>query len=130
MSDIMGSLRTDFSSFISEHGVPLKVQNNALAYDAADYDVGTLSASGTLQTGSGFMLPVSNKNGDDRRYLEQGLITQADKKVFIPSGIEINEKADVVIDAGSWGVIDKGIIRYPDETRIVYTRVYVRTKRP
>lgn len=132
MTDVFTQLRTDFSNFISAHGVPVSVQNRKFTHTDSDYDTGTLGNSGTAVTGSIFMLPVSNKNGDDARFMEQGIITMADKKFYIPSGIEINEKA--VISGTSIGneytVIDKSIYDYPDATRLVYKRVYARTKRP
>jgi hypothetical protein len=131
MTDLFAQLRTDFGSFISAHGVPISIQNRKLTHTASDYDTGTLSNSGTAVTGSAFVLPVSNKNGDDARFIEQGLITQADKKIYIPSGIEINEKAQISGTAvGEYAVVDMGIHDYPDESRLVYKRVYMRTKRP
>ncbi len=131
MSDAIDGLRSDFNDFINEHGTTISIQNKTVSVTGSDYDTGTFANSGTVVTGSAFMMPVTpNKSADDKRFIEQGIIEQTDRKVFMPSTLTIDQNADVVIDSGSWKVVDKGIIDVPTTGELVYRKAYVRSLRP
>jgi len=77
-------------------------------------------------------MPLSVRfGGEERQFVESGLLKSQDMKAFIPSGLDINELADVVLDGGSWKVApmpDGAIVSWPNKTSEVYKKVYLRSK--
>jgi len=127
-------LGSKFAQAAREYGIKYLVQNNTVSYVAGSYDdIATTTASGTNQGGSCYFMPVSTRyGGEERQFIEMGLLKSQDMKAYFPSGLEINELADVVIDGGSWKVapIPNGAISiYPNNANVVYTKVYLRSKR-
>jgi len=126
--DNLGSgLEVSFRQFINSQGVPLKIDLQSRTYANADYDDAAFAASGTQQAGSCIVLPLS-PGGDDAQFLAQGIITLADKKVFIPSGVQIESQAFAVFQAGSYSVVHYDT--YQLEGNTVYTRAYMRSRLP
>lgn len=112
---------------INKWGIPITIQNKSETYTAGSYDEASWSDSGTKEAGSALFMPISQRiGGDEYRLVEQGQLEISDRKAYIPSGLEINERADVVIDAGSWDVI--GIKNLPNDTNVVYRKIFLRSK--
>ena len=127
MDNFGSGLEVNFRQLANSHGMPIKVDLQSRSFNAADYDVATFAASGTQQAGSCIFLPVGN-GGDEAAFLHQGVITLADKKVLIPSGVQITSDALVTVNAGSYSVIEYN--QYWVENNLIYTRAFLRTKLP
>ena len=129
-----GQVESAFSKAANTYGIPYAVQNNTMTFAAGSYDEPAFSASGTKLTGSCFLMPVSTRfGGEERQYMEKGLLKSQDMKAYIPSGLEVNEAADIVIAGGSWkisAVPDGAISYYPNATTPVYIKIYLSNKKP
>jgi len=116
-----------FLAGVNKWGMAISIQNKKETFAAGSYDEAAWADSGTKVTGSAFLMPISMRiGGDEAQLIEQGQITLSDRKAYIPSGLEIHEKADVVIDGGSYDLI--GIKYEPNATSIVYTKIFIRSK--
>lgn len=123
---IWSDLESDFRGWINTNGVPIDIQNQKQTFAAGSYDEGAWTSSGTKQSGSAFFMPITMRTGGhEAQMLAQGLITLTDMKAYIPSGLEVKEGAKVVIDSGSWDLL--GIKSVPDETHVVYQKLFLRT---
>lgn len=129
-----GQVGSAFSKASNIYGVPYAVQNNTQTFAAGSYDEPTYSVSGSVLTGSCFFMSVSTRfGGEERQFLETGLLKSQDMKAYIPSGLSIDEFADVVIAGGSWkisAVSDGAISYYPNATTPVYIKIYLSIKKP
>lgn len=129
-----GQVGSAFSKVANTYGIPYSVQNNTQTFAAGSYDEPVYSISGSVLTGSCFFMPISTRfGGEERQFLETGLLKSQDMKVYIPSGLSINEFADVVIAGGSWkisSVPDGAISYYPNASTPVYIKIYLSIKKP
>ena len=117
-----------FTNAVNRFGIPISIQNKLVTFSGGEYDEGVWAASGTELSGSAMFMPVSlTAGGREAQFLQEGLITLEDMKAYVPSGLEVNEKADVVIDGGSYNVVKTFV--FPNDTNIVYTHVFLRTKK-
>jgi hypothetical protein len=119
------NLYNNFVTLGNTYGTTVLIQLKSRSYSGADYDIEILANSGNLLSVSGIVLPLGK---DERQYVEQGLLDSNDKKLFLPSGAEINESADLVFSSGSWTVMPKGVSNYETAGQVVYHRVLVRRK--
>jgi hypothetical protein len=115
-----------FQSFTNRWGLKVTIQNKTESFAAGSYDEGTWTDSGTVVGGSALFLPVRG-GGTEQQLIEQGKITLTDKVLYLHSGLEINQGADIVIDSGSWVITDAGLNPFPNKKNLVYTEVYIRT---
>jgi len=124
---IWTDLESDFRDFVNENGMKILIQNYKQTFHAGSYDESAWSASGTVVGGSCFFMPVSLRaGGDEAQLIQQGKLTSSDRKAYIPSGLEINERADIVVDAGSFDLLS---FHYePNETNIVYKKLFLRSQ--
>ena len=117
-----------FSTAVNKWGIPVSIKYRSLTFSAGSYDEGVLAESGTAITGSAFLQPLSySVGGDEARFLIDGTLTESDRKMFIPSGIDIDEGASVVIDGGSYDAL---AIKYiPNKSQLVYKKVFLKTQK-
>lgn len=123
---IQSELANDVAEFIKLFGIPVKIDQQSRTFTAGDYDVATFAVSGTQIAGSALFFPVSALDNEDVKFIEQGKISVKDKKIYIYSGINFTQDADVVIDSGSYNPIQ--IINYALQGDSVYSKVFLRTK--
>ncbi len=127
MDNVGSGLEVAFRQLVNSHGVPIKIDLQSRSYTNADYDVATFATSGTQQAGSCIFMPVGDR-GDELQFIHQGLITLADKKVFIPSGVQVSSDALCTVNAGSYSVLYYN--HWYAENNLVYTRAFLRSKLP
>ena len=120
---ISTNLMNDFDNTINAYGIQYILIHKSATYD--NYDQEVLTVSGSV-LGSCFFLPVSEyRNGDDYQYLQQGVIREADYKLFVPSGPVISGADLFVIGTGSYSVLRW--FDYTVEGKTIYKKVYVRS---
>ena len=88
----------NFAAFLLARGEGIKIQNQTASFDDSDYDVATYAASGNLLSVTGLAISLGR---DDLAYLPDGISQEAHRKMYLPSGTEINEGAEIVFQAGS-----------------------------
>ena len=115
----------DLSTIVRTHGIPYSMQlYTGSPYN--EYGEETPTASGTVITGSLVVFPLGKT---DRQYVEQGLLTAAERKVFIGSMLSANapnESAVLVFGAGSYSIIPGMLWNYDVEGATVYYKAYVK----
>ena len=117
------NLATNFNSIISYYGTKYILVHKSVIYD--NYDQEVLTLAGT-ETGSCYFLPITEmKNGDDFQYLQEGLIREADYKLFMASGPTISGADFFVIGTGSYSVLRW--YDYTTEGKVIYKKVFVRS---
>lgn len=121
-------MESDFRTFVNTEGLKVSIKHKTLTFNAGSYDEGIWAESGTAVTGSVFLQPLSYRTGgDETRYLTDGALTLSDRKMFCPSGLDVQSGCDVVIAGGSY---DAMAIKYiPNETQLVYQKVFLKTKK-
>jgi hypothetical protein len=120
---ISANLMNNFNTIINAYGTQYILIHKSSTYDDYDQEVNTVSGS---VLGSCFFLPVSEyRNGDDSQYLQEGVIRQADYKLFVPSGAVISGADIFVIGTGSYSVLR--YYDYTTEGKTIYKKVYVRS---
>lgn len=105
---IATEMQDSFNQIINQHGEKCVVYQHS-ATIGGTYDEKTLTLSGSV-IGSMFWLPVSdNRNGEDYKYLEEGVIRKDDIKIFYKSGISLGDTDIVAIPtaAGSYSVVKR-----------------------
>ena len=126
-------LQNAFNTLLVAEGIPISIQNNTNTFTAGAYDdASAQTASGTLVTGSCVFQNLSqgtDANGDEKSYLEQGVINDADKKIFTPNNLEVNENAHIVLtgttsNTGSWWAVK--IFNNELNGTLVYKKIYIR----
>jgi hypothetical protein len=123
---IANQISTDFLSVVQTYGVPVKIQMNVGSFVDSDYDESLVySASGSLQTGSGFLVSLGKA---EIPYLEQGRLDQTDQILFIGSEFQINSMSDIVANGGSYMIAPAGIIPRTIEGLTIFNKVYIRGK--
>lgn len=109
------------------YGTPVLVTNYpTITFDADGYDDEQLiSASGTSTSGAGILQPIGNS---DRSYVEAGLVTNNDNKLFLPGSIPVSGNSQLTIgNTGSlYQVLPQGIRRYDVSGVTIYQTVFVR----
>ena len=119
---IATNLQTNFNNTINTYGVQYILVQKTATYD--NYDQETLTVSGSI-LGSCYFLPVSEaRNGDDFQYLQEGIVQNTDRKLFMPSGV-VDENDMFIIQTGSYSVLRW--FDYTTEGTVIYKKVYVRT---
>lgn len=120
-------LETDFRTWVNLEGIAIDIQNKKETFTAGSYDEASWADSGTKQSGSAFFMTISQRTGgDELRLIEQGQLEYSDKKAYIPSGLEVHERADVVVDSGSYDLL--GIKHIPNEANLVYRKIFLRSQ--
>jgi len=119
-----------FERFINKHGSTIKYQLKNTTFTDSDYDDATYSASGNvIDSYKAVMVNINTSpHGDDYAFVKQGLVHITDKKLYLPGNCTVDEKADVVINAGSFWVV-KLDNNYISGT-VVYKRAFIRSTAP
>lgn len=121
-------MENDFRTWVNHDGLQVSIKHRSLTFHAGSHDEGIMAESGTAITGSAFLQPLSYSTGqDDAQFLSDGTITLSDRKMFLPSGLNIVSGASVVIDSGSYDAL--GIRYVPNKEQIVYQKVWLRTQK-
>lgn len=118
-------MRSTFEDIINTHGEPMVFYQHSSSFDDT-YDEASLTLTGSV-TGSAYWLPVSEaRNGQDFKYIEQGVVKMDDIKVFFKSGISLGESDIVSIPSlsGSFSVIRK--FDWVVDGQFVYHKAYFR----
>jgi len=119
---IATNLQTNINNQINTYGRKVVVYNRTATYDS--YDQETLTTSGS-SCGSAIIMPITEqRGGTDFQFLQQGLIQLDDLKVFIPSGVSVDENDLVAFSTGSYSVIR--IYDWETEGTIIYKKLYIR----
>lgn len=119
-------LRNDFNSVVDENGIPITITNYPTITFGAGFDDEQLpSSSGTSTSGGCILQPIG---AGDRQYVERGLVTWNDSKMFIAGSLPISGNSLITIgNTGSYyEVLPQGIIQYQVSGTLIYQTVYVR----
>lgn len=125
---LLSELAFEVAELVKLAGIPLAIDQQSRAFTDSDYDVATFAKSGTTILGSALFFPISGKDNEDKKYLEDGRITLKDKKIYIYSGLNITQDADMVIDSGSYNPIL--VENWGIQGGSVYSKIYIRSKFP
>jgi hypothetical protein len=123
----LSQLNKSFEKFVNSEGTQFYVQNTMKGFDNAEYDEGNVVPSGTLLTGSCFLIPVKET---ERKGTPAGITDEAEYRGYFPSGIEINDNAYFQINSGSYTNTKRGITKVPNETQWTYTKVFLKNLQP
>lgn len=120
-------LRADFDNALNSIGIPITIRYFTYeTYSGTDYDEEYLAtASGTTVSGIGAFFPIDQ---NDSKFIEEGKITHADKKIYITGSIET--RSNMLITVGNSGseyhVLPKGIFDYDISGTTIFKKCYIR----
>ena len=122
---IPAEMRTTFNNIVGQYGERIVSYQFSVTY-TNPYDEESQTLSGSIM-GSAFWLPVSEgRNGEDYKYIEQGLIRLDDVKLFYSSGTTLTPNDIVAIPslAGSFSVVK--IFNWTVNGNHIYNKAYLR----
>ena len=120
-------MRSGADRIFNTAGVPILITNYpTITFNNTGYDDEQLvSASGTNTSGAGILQPIG---AGDRQYVERGLVTWNDSKLFLAGSIGISGNSVVTVgNAGSlYEVLPQGIQRWDVSGVTIYQTAYIR----
>src|SRR3990167_6467103 len=130
-SNIGTQLEANFSTTVNAHGRGCTFQNTTISFTASDYDENSSrSASGPVFAGS-VIITTLDSRGEDAHFLEQGVLTSSDRKIFAPSGLTIAAQGNLVLSGiGSFYILDNGLRTYELDGVLIYRRAFIRSVQP
>ena len=128
MGAIASGIQETFNDVINNYGMRVIINARSGTFTAGDYDEASYSTTGS-SIGSAFFLPVSERQfGQDQQFINMGLIRMDDVKMFLPSGIAIDENDMIAVavgpNTGSYSIIR--IFDYVVEDGLIYKKCYLR----
>jgi len=125
------SLQQGFNSIITKAGTQVRLKYYSQGYDDVYDDSVTLVQSGADLWTSGIVLAISSGKGQDNLLLEQGKLTNSDKKLFLNGSLLLTgNKMQVKFMIGSPGyeysILPDGTSTHEVEGQTIYTKVYLR----
>lgn len=96
----------DFDSLVTKNGQPIRIRYYTVTYSGADYDQQFVTPSGSDVWCYGMSFNLDKKTGgEDRSYLEQGLIILNDSKIYIPGSIPIDSLTKLMFGSPAIGSV-------------------------
>lgn len=122
----------DYNNLLTKQGRPIRIRYYNITYSGADYDQEFVTASGTDVWAQGMPFPLQTETGGaDRPYLEQGLITFGDKKLFLPGSITVNSLTKLMFGSPNvtetYAPIQNGWIQQQLTGSVIFSKVFIRT---
>lgn len=117
--------------FILDNSNTLQLQLINYRVDEDGYDDDIVVGGSTISYVSGLIFPISNKMGSDEQILlQQGKITNQDKKIYITGDTAINASG-LIVGIGSpsteyYKVINEGVIMFELNGSPVYKKLFLR----
>lgn len=128
MGVLASGIQETFNDVINTYGMRVIINARSGTFTAGDYDEASYSTTGS-SLGSAFILPVSERQfGQDSQFINMGLIRLDDVKMFLPSGIALDENDMIAVtggpNTGSYSILK--IFDYVIEEGLIYKKVYCR----
>jgi len=123
---------TDFNSIVKSHGERVRVKYYTESYSGAEYDDSYITQSGSAVWTSGLHFPLNTTTaGDDAKYIEQGKIHVDDRKLYIPTTVNISGAPALKLGIGSPPRDEYSVLNDVSHTQYlngspIYHRLYVR----
>jgi hypothetical protein len=117
--------------FILDSSNTLQFQLITYSIDEGDYDDSIVVGGSSVSYASGLIFPITNKMGSDEQVLlEQGKITNRDKKVYI-LGSNLITTSGLIVGLGSpsteyFKVINDGVTEFEINGSPVYKKMFLR----
>lgn len=116
-------LRRDFHDFTTVYGKQITIVDGfTQSYSGAGYDQVYLS-SGTTVSGVINQQPFGPS---DNMFLQQGILSHNDKKVFVHGSLAVTQDAVFVVNGSRHSVLNNGIELWEVSGVPIYQRVYLR----
>lgn len=126
------TLQAGFRNLISKAGTQVKITYFNQIFDDVYDEITDLAISGTVWT-SGIVMPLSNRYGTtDSLLLEQGKLSNADKKIYVAgsllmTGSDLQVKIQIGSPNGeSYSMMPDGAIVHEVEGQMIYKKMYLR----